>query len=205
LSSAVEQIAHTLQDKGVEIRHLNTSGASEAGDPEEDPGSVATIYKDLMSTLPTDGLEPSVLRSKERAIRDIAADVGLANIVVAKARTTSELSSLDALREYIDVDLSVELSEAAKVVLGKWCEVAQPAQRQPITPVKRRRVRIDAAKGFNDAMSQRDMLASQPNVLQIERPTSSQSDGMTQITMSQPVPGRHGTRNLRRRPRKSGF
>jgi len=195
-SSNAEQIIHSLQEKGYEIRHVHP-GAHENGDPEDDSGSISTIYRDLMATLPKQGLDATVALSKENAIRNIAVDVGLANIAVVKQSPSSDPSSLDLLRKYINLDSSIQLSEAAKFVLSKWSEVPQPIQLRPITPPKRKRVRVNE--------SQRVNILSQPEIISSQPVMSSQPDPMTQITMSQPVAGRHGTRTLRKKPRKSGF
>src|SRR5579862_2942570 len=192
LSSMVEQSVHTLEEKGYDIRHLYPSLPDEETDPELEPGSAASMYSRLMSTLPKAALALDVFKSKDHAIREIAVDIGLANIAVAKTRAASDSSSIDFVRKSIDLDPSVELSEVAKHVLSKWGEVHQPTENGPVTTAKQKRVRLNEAQRSLNPMSQEGL-------------PSSQTDGITEITMSQPVPGRYGTRTLRKKPRKSGF
>lgn len=195
LLSNVEQVVHTLEEKNYEIRHLHTATLEAEHDPEDDPGSVSSIYNELISSLPKDGVGSKIFKSKEQAIREIATDVGLANISIIKPFTASEpTSSLDALRKFIDIDLLLEISESAKFVLSKWGQVPRSEQPKQVTPVKRKRVKIHGSQQINTL--------SQDSIGDI---MSSQGDGIAQITMSQPAPGRHGTRVLRKRPRKSGF
>jgi len=195
LLSNVEQVVHTLEEKNYETRHLHTSILEAEHDPEDDPGSVSFIYNELISSLPKEGVGSKIFKSKEQAIKEIATDVGLANIAIVRPFTASEPpSSLDALRKFIDMDPLVEISESAKFVLSKWGQVPPSEQPKQVTPMKRKRVKIYGSQQINPL--------SQDSMGDI---MSSHEDGIAQITMSQPAPGRHGTRVLRKRPRKSGF
>ena len=199
LTSTMEQVGHDLEEKGFKVRPLHIVLRNQELDPEEDPGSIASIYNHLMATFPSRGLDPPGMKWKCQAIREIAVDVGLANIGVLKPSPPIETSALDTLRNFLVINPSIELSEAAKFVVGKWGEV--PEIKKPLqTPVrKRRRVRLEDTPG-DFTMSQGDM--DERRVGSLSTPVSS---GYTTIPMSQPERGRHGVRLVRKKIRRSGF
>src|SRR5271167_253094 len=103
LSSTMEQVAHHLEEKGLEVKPLHILPPNLEVDPEEDLGSIASIYKTLISALPPRGFSSNEMRSKVQAIHEIAIDVGLANIGVLKPVLATESSSLSTLRRFIDI------------------------------------------------------------------------------------------------------
>jgi hypothetical protein len=239
LTSSVEQVSHSLEGYGCHIQHLQITPSDIDHDPEENPGSIGSIYDNLMATLP-DGLGLEQARAKAHVMKEIAIDVGLSNVGILKAKRAepaplngSELvqtsdsaavpstsdsdlpdiaelsqeiipeptlpktmdSSLSALRTFLSLDPSIALSEPAKYLLDKWCVVTETdLTLAPIIAPKRKRVKVDSV----------GMATSQANVEHTAL-MSSQGDSIMQITMSQPERGIHGTRTLRKRPRKSGF
>ena len=197
LTSTMEQVGHHLEEKGYRVRPLHIVSPNRELDPEEDPGSIASIYNKLIATLPSRGLNPSEMKSKFQAIREIAVDVGLANIGVLKSAPSTE-TSLNTLREFLDIDRSLEPSEAAKFVVGKWGEVPEIKKPQQTSVKKRRRVRLEDTPG-EFTMSQADTEERQTEIM------SQLSNGYTPIPMSQPERGRHGARVARKRIRRSGF
>src|SRR5208282_1970429 len=138
LTSTMEQVGHHLEEKGYRVRPLHIVPPNQELDPEEDPGSIASIYNNIMATFPSRGLNPSEMKSKFQAIREIAVDVGLANIGVLRPAPSTETSSLNTLRKFLDIDPSLQLSEAAKFVVEKWGEVPEIKKPQQI-PVRKRR------------------------------------------------------------------
>src|SRR6266496_2498312 len=108
LTSTIEQVGHHLEEKGLKVRPLHIVLRNQELDPEEDPGSIASIYNNLMATFPSRGLSPSEMKSKFQAIREIAVDVGLANIGVLKPAPPIQTSSLDTLRKFLAIDPSLE-------------------------------------------------------------------------------------------------
>ena len=143
LTSTMEQVGHDLEEKGYQVRPLHIVPPNQELDPEKDPGSIASIYNNLMATFPSRGLNSSEMKSKFQAIREISVDVGLANIGVLRPAPSTETSSLNTLRKFLDIDPSLELSEAAKFVVGKWGEVPEIKKPQQTPVRKRRRVRLE--------------------------------------------------------------
>lgn len=202
LSSTMEQVAHHLEEKGLQIRPLHMVPLNQEVDPEEDPGSIASIYTNLMSGLPSRGLSATEMKSKVDAIREIAVDVGLANIGVLKPTSSAETSSLSTLRKFIDINPSLKVSEAAKFLLGKWGEVPEVEKPRQTAMRKRRRVRLDEPENTMEriTMSQGNMEQSGAGVM-----SSQGVDGYAGLPMSQPERGKHGVRVLRKKVRRSGF
>jgi hypothetical protein len=202
LSSTIEQVGHHFEENGFQIRPLYIITPDKEVDPEEDPGSIASIYKHLISTLPSHGLNEGEMKSKIHAIHEIALDVGLANIGVLRPARSSETSSLENLRKFIDIDPLIELSEAAKFVLGKWGEVPEIEMPQRAVVGKRRRVRVDQSQSTQvmHTMSQGDIRESRTGLM-----SSQAMDAYAAMPMSQPERGKHGVRVVRRKTRRSGF
>jgi hypothetical protein len=199
LTSTMEQVGHDLEEKGYQVRPLHIVSPNQELDPEKDPGSIASIYNNLMATIPSRGLNSSEMTSKFQAIREISVDVGLANIGVLRPAPSTETSSLNTLRKFLDIDPSLELSEAAKFVVGKWGEVPDIKKPQQTHVRKRRRVRLeDTLRGFT--MSQGDTEEREAGIM-----SSQVSHGYAPIPMSQPERGRHGARVVRKKIRRSGF
>jgi hypothetical protein len=193
LTSTIEQIAHQLEDEGSQIRHLHTTSSSLDDDPEDDPGSISWIYNSLLSRLPPHGLTAQDIRIKEQLIRETAVDIGLSNIGILKStQTTENTDPLNTLKRFLHVDPEVSLSDAAKHLLGKWDEPGyiDLSQKVDVNIQKRRRVQLPA---------------SQEEVVVLDTPRVTRQREMAQMTMSQPERGRHGIRNLRPKPRRSGF
>jgi hypothetical protein len=196
----MEQVGHHLEEKGFEIKPLHILPPDLEVDPEDDPSSIASIYKTLISALPSRGFNSGEMRSKVQAIHEIAVDVGIANIGVLKPVPATESSSLSTLRRFIDIDPSIELSEAAKFVLEKWGVEPEIEKLQSVAVRKRKRVNLDD----QDYIPSHTM--SQGNFVE------SRQDGMSQgaydhsaFPMSQPERGKYGVRVLRRKVRRSGF
>lgn len=196
----MEQVVHHLEEKGFEVKPLHILPPNLEADPEDDPSSIASVYKTLISALPSRGFNSSEMRSKVQAIHEIAVDFGLANVGVLKRAPATESSSLSTLRRFIDIDPSIELSEAAKFVLEKRGVEPEIEKLQSVAVRKRKRVNLDD----QDYMPPRTM--SQGNFVE------SREDGMSQgatdysaFPMSQPERGKYGVRVLRRKVRRSGF
>ena len=201
LSSTVEQIGHQVEEKGFEIRSLQIAQPDRELDPEEDPGSIASIYKGLISTFPARGLRLNEIRSKAQASREIAVDVGLSNIGLLRQSSQPEGSSVRSLRKFIDVDPFLKLSEAASFIVSKWGEVPTVEKSSPAALKTRRRERTNRRRD-----SGMPVPMSQASVERVDESQSSQNTfegGL--ITLSQPEPGRYGRRSLRKRTRKAGF
>jgi hypothetical protein len=201
LSSTMEQVVHHLEEKGLEVKPLHVLPPNQEMDPDDDPSSIASIYKTLISALPSRGFNSSEMRSKVQAIHEIAVDVGLANIGVLKPAPVTESSSLSALRRFIDINPSIKLSEAAKFVLEKWGVQPEIEKPQFVVVRKRKRVNLDD----QDYIPPRTM--SQGNVVE-SRGDGMQSQGTNDYSafpMSQPERGKYGVRVLRRKVRRSGF
>ena len=192
LTSAIEQVAHQLEDKGFQIRHLRIASSNLDEDPEDDPGSISWIYNHLLSSLPSQGLTAQQIRTKEQLMRETAINIGLSNIGVLKSDHTTETEPLHTLRQFIHIDPEVSLSDAARQLLGKWDEPKHTESPQNEVNVrKRRRVQLPA---------------SQQEVTVLDTPRLTRSRAMMeQMTLSQPERGRHGARNLRPKTRRSGF
>jgi len=193
LTSAIEQVAHQLEDKGFQIQHLRIASSNLDEDPEDDPGSISWIYNHLLSSLPSQGLTAQQIRTKERLMRETAVNIGLSNIGVLKSdHTTETIEPLRSLRRFIHIDPEVSLSDAASQLLGKWDEPNHIETAQTEVNVrKRRRVQLPA---------------SQQEVVVLDTPRMTRSRAMMeQMTLSQPERGRHGGRNLRPKTRRSGF
>jgi RNA polymerase I-specific transcription-initiation factor len=190
LASTIEQIAHQVQENGMNIRHLQVPTTPDE-DPEDDTGSISWIYNSLLSTFPSKGLTTNEIRRKVQSIRETAIDVGLSNIGVLKSdfSPADNNESLHNLGKFIHIDTPIPLSDAAKYLLNKWDEPAHPVQAQLVNVPKRRRVRLPA--------SQEGMV--------VDPPSSIMGKEMAPMTMSQPERGRHGVRNLRPKTRRSGF
>jgi hypothetical protein len=199
LTSTMEQVGYHLEEKGYRVRPLHIVPPNQELDPEEDPGSIASIYNNLIATFPSRGLNPSEMKSKSQAIREIAVDVGLANIGVLRPAPSTETSSLNTLRKFLDIDPSLELSEAAKFVVGKWGEVPEIKKPQQSPVRKRRRVRLEDTPG-GLSMSQGDTEERQVGII-----SSQVSNSYAPMSMSQPERGRHGARVARKKIRRSGF
>lgn len=182
------------------MRPLHIVSPNEELDPEEDPGSIASIYRTLTAQLPSRGLGSAEIKSKIQAAREIAVDVGCASVGILKPNPPSDATSLNALRKFIDIDTSIELSEAAKFVLAKWGEVPQAKQPQVVSR-KRLRGRPNQLENpmINKAMSQLNIEERRAAL------RSSQGTENTPTTMSQPERGKHGMRSLRKKIRRSGF
>jgi RNA polymerase I-specific transcription-initiation factor len=198
-TSAVEQICHRLEEKRLMIRPLHIISPDADQDPEVDPGGIATIYNDLVAKIPMHGLSTTEISSQAHTIKEIAVDVGLANIGVL--RGTVLHTSFPTLGKYTDVDPSVKMSKAATTLLGNWGQ--EPQVEQPVMivlPKKRKRVKTNVRNEVAEiTTSQRDGHG-------VPGTMSSQvtNDGVG-ITMSQPEKGRYGMRKLRKKPRRSGF
>src|SRR5205809_4173344 len=108
LSSTIEQVGHHFEENGFQIRSLHVDAPDKEEDPEEDPGSIASIYKHLISTLPSHGLNEGEMKSKIHAIHEISLDIGLANIGVLRPVRSAEPASLENLRKFIDIDPLIE-------------------------------------------------------------------------------------------------
>jgi len=190
LTSTIEQIAHQLEENGMRIRHLQVSTTPD-DDPENDTGSISSIYNALLSAFPNHGLTTKEVRSKVQSIRETAIDVGLSNIGVLKpfSNTDPNNVSLHNLREFVYIDKGIQLSDAARHLLKKWDEPTRPEPVQFKSVLKRRRVH---------------MTASQEDIV-VDTPKATRGRELAQMTMSQPERGRHGIRNLKPRPRRSGF
>jgi hypothetical protein len=198
LTSTIEQVGHRLEEEGYQIRPLHVIAPSRDFDPEDDPGSISSIYSSLMSKLSSRGLDTSEVKSKLQSIRDIAVDVGLANIGVVKSNATSEAPSLHNLRKFLDVDPTINISTAAEFVLAEWGMDPQPTKPKQTVVRKRKRVRV---AGSQNEVG--DVVMSQPLV---EIDSSRSLSQMDRGTMSPPERGIHGTMTLReRKPRKPGF
>lgn len=199
LSSTIEQIGHQIEEKGFEIRSLHIDREL---DPEDDPGSIASIYNGLISTFPARGLRLNEVRSKAQASREIAIDVGLSNIGLLRQASQPEGSSVRSLRRFIDVDSSLKLSEAASFIVDKWGEIPAVEKSSPAVLKTRRRERTNRRR---DSVMPIPM--SQASVgREVDESQSSQNTfegGL--MTLSQPEPGRYGRRNLRKRTRRAGF
>jgi len=198
LTSTIEQVGHRLEEEGYQIRPLHVITPSRDFDPEDDPGSISSIYSSLMSKLSSRGLDASEVKSKLQSMRDIAVDVGLANIGVVKLNATSESPSLHNLRKFLDVDPTINISTAAEFVLAEWGMDPQPTKPNQTVVRKRKRVRV---AGSQNEVG--DVVMSQPGV---EIDHSGSLSQMDRGTMSQPERGIYGTMTLReKKPRKAGF
>ena len=197
LTSTIEQVGHRLEEEGYQIRPLHVIAPSQDFDPEDDPGSISSIYSSLMSKLSSRGLDTSEVKSKLQSIRDIAVDVGLANIGVIKSNATSEAPSLHNLRKFLDVDPTTNISTAAEFVLAEWGMDPQPTKPKQTVARKRKRVRVAGSQ------NEVGVVMSQPGV---EADNSRSLSQMDRGTMSQPERGIYGTMTLReKKPRKAGF
>jgi hypothetical protein len=199
LTSAVEQISHRLEEKGLTIRPLHVISPDPDRDPEVDPGSIATIYKDLIAKIPMHGLSATEIASKAHAIKEIVVDVGLANIGVLHGTVLH--SSFPTLGKYIDIDPSVKMSQAATTFLGNWGQ--EPQVDKPVLivpPKKRKRIKTNVRNKVTEITTSQGDGYGVPGIM------SSQvtNDGMA-LTMSQPEKGRYGMRKFSKRPRRSGF
>lgn len=107
------------------IRHLQVP-ATPDDDPEDDTGSISSIYNALLSVIPSQGLTTKEVRAKVQSIRETAIDVGLSNIGVLKPFSDTDPNdrSLHNLREYVYIETAIPLSVAAKQLLDKWDEPA---------------------------------------------------------------------------------
>jgi hypothetical protein len=203
----MEQICHQLEEKGYNIRPLHIISPNADHDPEVDPGSIATIFHNLIARIPSQGLRPTEINAKAHSIKEIAVDVGLANIGVLKNVDTHP--SLSTLAKFIDIDNSVKMSQVALSLLGKWDEEPQSEERVQIVSKKRKRVKPNTSRNdvMDIAMSQGDGYGPAPILAsQILASQTMSSQIMDDITMSQPERGKHGMRDVRKRkPRKSGF
>jgi RNA polymerase I-specific transcription-initiation factor len=202
LTSTTEQIGHQLEEKGFQVRSLYIGLSNEELDPEEDPGSIASIYRTLTARLPSRDLGSAEIKSKILAAREVAVDVGCASIGVLKPNSSSDTTPLNTLRKFIDIDASIELSEAANFVLAKWGEVPQAIQPLQAVSRKRRREKPNQSENImiNKAMSQLNMEERRTRLR-----SSQNIDENAPITMSQPERGKHGMRTLRKKVRRSGF
>jgi hypothetical protein len=197
LTSTIEQVGHRLEEEGYQIRPLHVIAQNQDFDPEDDPGSISSIYSSLMSKLSSQGLGTSEVKSKLQSIRDIAVDVGLANIGVVKSNATSESPSLHYLRKFLDVDPTINISTAAEFVLAEWGMDPQPTKPKQTVARKRKRVRVAGSQ--NEVGN---VVMSQPGV---EIDNSRSLSQMDRGTMSQPERGVYGTMTLREKKRKAGF
>jgi hypothetical protein len=198
LTSTIEQVGHRLEEEGYQMRPLHVVAPNQDFDPEDDPGSISSIYSSLMSKLSSRGLDISEVNSKLQSIRDIAVDVGLANIGVVKSNPSSESPSLHNIRKFLDVDPTINISTAAKFVLGEWGMDPQPTKPNQTVARKRKRVRV---AGSQNEVG--DVVMSQPGV---ETDKSRSTSQMDRGTMSQPERGIYGTMTLREKKlRKAGF
>jgi hypothetical protein len=205
LTSSVEQIGHQLEEDGFHIRPLHIVPPNSDLDPEDDPYSISSIYNNLISTLPAHnlGLKAADITTKVQTIREIAIDVGLANIGILRPYTETESLSFNNLRRFHNIDPSVQLSAPAKYVLDKWGELPQVDEPREVVSKRKRRVKLDESQ-----KAVADITMSQMNVRFNELAMSSSqrsTDGSVPFTMSQPERGVHGTRNLRKKTRRSGF
>jgi hypothetical protein len=205
LTSAMEQVGHQLEEEGFQIRSLHITPTETDLDPEDDPYSISSIYNSLISTLPSDssGLKATDVTRKIQTIREIAVDVGLANVGVLRPQHPDiELTSFNNLRKFQIIDPSLQLSVAAKHILDKWGEQPQVETPREVARKKKRRVRLDEPKNTvaGITMSQTTVAYHEPSM-----PSSQLSmGGGSPFTMSQPERGIHGTR-LRKKTRRSGF
>jgi len=201
LTSTIEQVGHRLEEEGYQMKPLHIIPPNKEFDPEDDPGSISSIYSNLMSKLPSRGLDTSEVNSKWNSIREIAIDVGLANVGVVKSNLSAESPSLHNLRKFLDVDPTINISNAAKVVLQEWGVANEPTKPKQIMAKKRKRVRVAGSQNMEG-----EGTMSQPG---IERDKSrrdlAQMDRGAGVTMSQPERGPYGRMTLREKKRKAGF
>ena len=197
LTSTIEQIAHQLEENGMQIRHLNVLSPHLNDDPEDDPGSISWIYNSLLLSLPSSGLTANDIKTKEQMFRETAIDMGLSNIGVVKSNPiTDDIVPLSHLKRFLRVDPAVSLSDAAKYLLDKWDETSHIQQRQTEITQRQKRKRVQLPASQQETV-----------VVQDTPPRVTRAREMAQMmTMSQPERGRHGVRNLRpRTTRRSGF
>ena len=203
LTTAIEQVAHELEERGYKIRSLHLDLAEQEPDPEHDPGSISSIYDRLMSKLPSRGLRHEEWASKVRACKETAIDIGLANIGILKANP-SERPSLKSLGQFVPLDPSLRISDGARYLLDKWCEIPQLPSRTKFLEKKRKRHREirEPLKRKQLSLSQGE-IATQPEREDLNSQTTA---GVGLVTMSQPERGRQGTRKSQRaKMRRSGF
>lgn len=201
LTSTIEQVGHRLEEEGYRMRPLHILPPNQEFDPEDDPGSISSIYSKL-SKLPSRGLDHSEVRSKLYAMQNIAVDVGLANIGIAKPNSSVDFTTLPSLRKFLNVDHATNISNAVTFVLADWGITPEPTKPKQNAARKRKRVKMT---GSQNAVG--DVMMSQPSVERYEtRGRSSQTEGGAGITMSQPERGIYGTRTgLRNKSRRAGF
>ena len=199
LTSTIEQVGHNLQEEGYQVKPLHIIPSNQEFDPEDDPGSISSIYSKLISKLPSRGLVTSDITSKLHSIRDIAVDVGLANIGVAKPNPSDESASLRTLRNFLHLDPAIEISTPAKFIVGEWGVIPEPAKPKQGVTRKRKRARI--AGSLNIAT---EVAMSQPGVERDEnRMSMFEIDTGAGVTMSQPERGTYGAMTLRNLRKKS--
>jgi len=203
LTSAIEQVGHRLEEEGYQMRPLHIIPPNQEFDPEDDPGSISSIYSNLMSKLPSHGLDTSEINSKLFSIRDIAVDAGLANIGVVKPKLSAESTSLESLRKFLDVDPAIDVSTAAKFVVREWGMVPEPTKPKQTVAKKRKRVTTAVSQSTVN-----EVIMPQPGIERAEsRRSLSQMDRGAGVTMSQPERGPHDDRmTLREKKlRRAGF
>lgn len=206
LTSAIEQISHSLEDHHYKVNHLAVDNPHEL-DPEDDPGSVSYMHKVLVSTIPKT-LGSTDLLSKLCASREIAIVVGLANVGIAKPAPSKDNESFSTLRHLHGLDADIAISEGSKSILETWGErpevegttltTSKPAKKRVKFEGPTDRLTIQPSSQTIQSSSQIFQQSSQRIV------TPSRSAGNEEmISMSQPVRGKFG--DTRRKLRKSGF
>lgn len=199
LTSTIEQVGHRLEEEGYQLTPLHILPPTQAFDPEDDPGSISSIHSNLMSNLSSRGLDSSELNTKLETMREIAVDVGLANISIIKSNSSTESTTLSSLRKFLDVDAATDISNAATFVLAEWGISPEPAKPNRPMVRKRKRVKVIGSQSAID-----EVIMPQPGTERNEaRRRLSGGDEGASVTMSQPERGVHGTRASKARSAKS--
>jgi hypothetical protein len=207
LTSAVEQISHSLEEHQYKVNHLAIPDKSLEMDPEDDPGSVSYIHKALVSMIP-ENLSGADLLSKLRAAREIATVVGLSNVGIAKPVPNKDDMPFSMLRRLHGLDADVTISEGSKSILETWGKRPEVERNRTTTSSKPARKRVKFEGEPNKLSIQPSSQTIQPSSQRIHpssqrmvTPVKVADEEM--ISMSQPVRGKYG--DSRRKLRKSGF
>jgi len=207
LTSAVEQIGHSLEEHDYTVNHLAIANEPNELDPEDDPGSVSYIHKALVSTIPAN-LSGADLMSKLRATREIATFVGLANVGIAKPAPDHDRGSLSMLRHLHGLGSDVSISTESKVLLETWGETPEfeGSKRTTTSKPARKRVKFEGRPNRPAIQPSSQIIQSTSQIIQSssQRMATPRKVGDDErISMSQPVRGKYG--DSRRKLRKSGF